>query len=38
MSMILPETGFLGFFDILGYTQIILNNNIHKTARLCRIL
>jgi hypothetical protein len=33
MSMILPETGFLGFFDILGYTQIILNNNIHKTAQ-----
>ncbi|MFZ3069699.1 MAG: hypothetical protein WA110_01055 [Anaerolineaceae bacterium] len=33
MSSILPETGFVGFFDILGYTQIILNNNIHKTAQ-----
>ena len=32
MSPIQPETGFIGFFDILGYTQIILNNNIHRTA------
>ncbi|MGI6251190.1 MAG: hypothetical protein ACOYKD_07530 [Anaerolineaceae bacterium] len=33
MSEIKPETGFLGFFDILGYSQIILNNNIRKTAK-----
>ena len=33
MSNIQPATGFVGFFDILGYTQIMLNNNIHKTAQ-----
>lgn len=33
MTAILPETGFLGFFDILGYTQIMLNNKIHVTAQ-----
>ena len=33
MSEIQPATGFVGFFDILGYTQIMLNNNIHKTAQ-----
>lgn len=33
MSQIQPATGFVGFFDILGYTQIMLNNNIHKTAQ-----
>jgi len=33
MSTIQPATGFVGFFDILGYTQIMLNNNIHKTAQ-----
>ncbi len=33
MSNIQPATGFVGFFDILGYTQIMLNNNIHKTAK-----
>ena len=32
MTAILPETGFLGFFDILGYTQIMLNK-IHVTAQ-----
>jgi len=34
MSTIKPQTGFLAFFDILGYKQIILNNDIHKTAQL----
>ena len=33
MSEIQPATGFVGYFDILGYTQIMLNNNIHKTAQ-----
>jgi hypothetical protein len=33
MSQIQPATGFVGYFDILGYTQIMLNNNIHKTAQ-----
>lgn len=33
MSEIKPATGFVGYFDILGYTQIMLNNNIHKTAQ-----
>jgi hypothetical protein len=33
MSQIPPATGFVGYFDILGYTQIMLNNNIHKTAQ-----
>jgi hypothetical protein len=34
MSTIKPQTGFLAFFDILGYKQIIMNNDIHKTAQL----
>ena len=34
MSNIKPQTGFIGFFDILGYKQIILNNDIHKTAQI----
>lgn len=34
MSTITPRTGFVGFFDILGYKQIILNNDIHKTAQI----
>ena len=33
MSQMQPATGFVGYFDILGYTQIMLNNNIHKTAQ-----
>ncbi len=33
MTQIQPEIGFIGFFDILGYSQIMLNNNIHKTAQ-----
>jgi len=33
MGEIQPATGFVGYFDILGYTQIMLNNNIHKTAQ-----
>jgi len=33
MSEMQPATGFVGYFDILGYTQIMLNNNIHKTAQ-----
>lgn len=33
MTEIQPATGFVGYFDILGYTQIMLNNNIHKTAQ-----
>lgn len=32
MSNIKPQTGFVGFFDILGYVQIMLNNNIYKTS------
>lgn len=34
MSTIKPQTGFIAFFDILGYKQIIMNNDIHKTAQL----
>ncbi len=34
MTAIKPQTGFVGFFDILGYKQIILNNDIHKTAQI----
>ncbi len=34
MSDIKPQTGFIAFFDILGYKQIILNNDIHKTAQI----
>lgn len=34
MTAIKPQTGFVGFFDILGYKQIILNNDIHKTAEI----
>lgn len=33
MSQIHPEIGFIGFFDILGYSQIMLHNNIHKTSQ-----
>jgi len=33
MTQIQPEIGFVGFFDILGYSQIMLNNNIHKTSQ-----
>jgi len=33
MIQIQPATGFVGYFDILGYTQILLNNTIHKTAQ-----
>lgn len=33
MSQIQPEIGFIGFFDILGYSQIMLHNNIHKTSQ-----
>ncbi len=33
MPQIQPEIGFIGFFDILGYSQIMLNNNIHKTSQ-----
>jgi hypothetical protein len=33
MSQIQPEIGFIGFFDILGYSQIMLNNNIHQTSQ-----
>ena len=34
MNPIKPQTGFVAFFDILGYKQIILNNDIHKTAQI----
>lgn len=34
MAAIKPQTGFVAFFDILGYKQIMLNNDIHKTAQL----
>ncbi len=33
MTQIQPQIGFVGFFDILGYSQIMLNNNIHKTSQ-----
>ena len=33
MSQIQPEFGFIGFYDILGYSQIMLHNNIHKTSQ-----
>lgn len=33
MNQIQPEIGFIGFFDILGYSQIMLHNNIHKTSQ-----
>jgi len=33
MTEMQPAAGFVGFFDILGYTQIMLNNNIHKTSQ-----
>jgi len=34
MAAIKPQTGLVAFFDILGYKQIMLNNDIHKTAQL----
>lgn len=34
MSIIQPQTGFVAFFDIMGYKQIILNNDIHRTAQI----
>ncbi|MCD6401461.1 MAG: hypothetical protein J7L73_05970 [Anaerolineales bacterium] len=34
MAAIKPQTGLVALFDILGYKQIMLNNDIHKTAQL----
>ena len=31
-SLVEPDVGLIAFFDILGYKQIILNNDIHETA------
>ena len=34
MTTLTPQTGMVAFFDVLGYQQILLNNEIHATAEL----
>jgi hypothetical protein len=34
MTAVKSQVGYVGFFDILGYKQVILNNQINATAKL----
>ncbi|MHA2032708.1 MAG: hypothetical protein ACW99Q_25340, partial [Candidatus Kariarchaeaceae archaeon] len=31
---VVPKTGLIGFFDILGYQQMLLNNEVERTSHL----